>query len=296
VGAIKDGPMLPAGFTATNPVPAWGGAEAEDVDAGERQIRRFLQHRDRLVTATDFQTIAWRSPGVSVGRVEVLPAWHPSLAPAAPGAAPGVVTLMVVPRSDPEKPDAPRPNRAFLDAMCAQLEPRRLVTTELVLRGPVYKGIWISVGIEPGPRESVAATAELVRQRLRTLLSPLPPSGFSGQSSPLYGALPPPELRGWPLNQSVQAKVLLAEVARVPGVRSVAGLRLAEGLGPETDAVSILGIELPEILGISVVAGEPLDLSSLRGDGGAAGGTGSGSGTGSAGKRRLPVPVVAENC
>ena len=86
----------------------------------------------------------------------------------------------------------------------------------------------------------------------------------------------------------VQAQVLLAEVARVSGVRSVAPVLLALGSGPAVESVPMEGIELPEILGISVVAGDPIDLASLRGDA-------SGTGTGTGGKR-LPVPVLAETC
>lgn len=291
-GSIKGGPLLPAGFTATNPIATWGGADAEDVAAGERQVPRYVQHRDRLVTAADFETIAWRTPGIAIGRIEVLPAWHPSLAPAAPGSAPGVVTLMAIPRYDLKAPDAPRPDRAFLDALCAYLDPRRLVTTEIVLRGPVYKGIWISVGIETGARESIASVADAVRKRLRALLSPLPPPGYYGPQTLLYAEPSPAEERGWPLATPVQAKVLEAEVARVPGVRSVTGLRLAEGAGAAIDRVAMDGIELPEILGLSIVAGDPVDLAALRGETGGSGADSSGSG----GPRRLPVPVTSETC
>src|SRR6185503_18665151 len=122
-GAIKGGPSLPAGFTATNPVRTWGGADAETVEEGEKQVQRWLQHRARLVTAEDFATIAWRTPGVEMGRVEVIPAWSPALSPSEPGAAPGAVTLMLIPRRDSEQPDAPRPDRLFLDAVCAWLDP-----------------------------------------------------------------------------------------------------------------------------------------------------------------------------
>lgn len=288
-GAIKGGPLLPAGFTATNPIRTWRGADSEKVEDGEKQIRRYLQHRDRLVTVGDFETIAWRAPGISIGRIEILPAWHPSLSPAAPGAAPGVVTVLAIPRFDPAHPNAPRADRGFLDALCSHLDPRRLVTTELVVRGPIYKGIWISVGIETIGGASIAETSEAVRQRLRDALTPLSTADFAGQQGPLYGLPPTAEQRGWPLRTPVQARVLLAEAARVPGVRSVASVLLAEGSGPAVETVTIEGIELPEILGISVVAGDPVDLSSLRGDSSA----GSGSTTD---PKRLPVPIVAETC
>ena len=49
----------------------------ETVADGEKQIARHLQHRDRLVTAADFEAITLRTPGVEIGRVEVLPAFNP---------------------------------------------------------------------------------------------------------------------------------------------------------------------------------------------------------------------------
>ena len=136
IGAINSGPTLPPGFAVRNEVPTWGGADAETVDDGEKQVTRYLQHRDRLVTAGDFETIVRRAPGVEIGRVDVIPAFQPALAPNEPGDAPGAVTVMVIPRHDPLQPDAPRPDRLFLNSICAYLDPRRLVTTELHLRGP----------------------------------------------------------------------------------------------------------------------------------------------------------------
>jgi hypothetical protein len=84
----------------------------------------------------------------------------------------------------------------------------------------------------------------------------------------------------------VHARALLAEAARVPGVVEVADVLLALGDGAAVDSVDISGVQLPEILGISVVRGDPIDLASLRGDGA----------TPSTGPSLLPVPVVAETC
>ncbi len=295
-GALKIGPLAPGGFKATNPIATWGGTDAEDVVAGEKQIQRMLQHRDRLVTEADFRSIAWRTPGVAIGRIDVLPAWHPDLGPAAIGSVPGVVTLLAAPRFDAETPAAPRADRAFLDALCRWLDPRRLVTTELVLRSPNYRGIWISVGISVAGGYSVAEVADAVKTRLRAYLSPLPPEGsnFAATDGPLYGPEAEPAVRGWPLERSVHARALMAEAARVPGLFEVEGLLLALGNGGAVDVIEMTGIELPELLGISVVGGDPVDLALLRGDTGSS--LASGTGTPRTGPPLLPVPVVAETC
>ena len=56
-------------------------------------------------------------------------------------------------------------------------------------------------------------------------------------------------------------------------------------------AISITGIELPEIAGISVVGGDPIDIALMRGDIGSSQIPGDGGGP-----QLLPVPVVAETC
>jgi hypothetical protein len=287
-GAINGSPQLPSGFTVSNPVRTWGGADAEDVQSGEKQVKRYLQHRDRLVSADDFESIACRTPGVQIGRIEVLPAFHPDLSPSEPGSAPGVVTLMAVPRFDPGQPDAPRADRMFLNALCRYLDPRRLVTTELVIRGADYKGIWISVGVEVATGLSVAEVVENVKAKLRDVLRPIGPDGCQPRPTPLFTPRTVDAARGWPLRTAVSARVLLAEVARVSGVTSVADVLLAEGTRGASERVDMQGLELPRVLGISVVAGDPLPIDALRGDSG---------GTEAEERRRfLPVPVIPETC
>jgi predicted phage baseplate assembly protein len=287
-GMVKGGPMLPAGVAATNPVPTWGGAEAESVAAAEKQVPRFVTHRDRLVTADDYRAIAWRTPGVALGRLEVLPAAHPDVAPLTIGSAPGAVTLMAVPARDPAHPDAPRADRPFLNALCTYLDPRRLVTTELVLRGPDYVGIWISIGIEIAGGRPVAETVEAVKTKIKAYLSPLAARGTPMPQLPmLYGPDIDPALRGWPLARPVHARALLAEAARTPGVVEVYDVLLAQGIKAGAESVELSGLELPEILGLSVVTGPPLSLDVQRG----ATGTPTPAAVG-----RMPVPVLAETC
>src|SRR5262249_31293912 len=147
-GAINSGPSLPAGFSVTNPVRTWGGGDAETAADGVKQGTRYLQHRDRLVTAHDFETIALRTPALDVGRGDVIAAYNPDLMCNEPGDVPGAVTLMVVPRYDPLHPDTPEPDSLFLCTVCDYLGPRRLVTTELYVRGPDYLEILVSVGVQ----------------------------------------------------------------------------------------------------------------------------------------------------
>lgn len=259
-GAIASGAALPAGFAVTQPVRTWGGADAEDVVSGERQVPRYLQHRDRLVTVGDFRTIAWRTPGVAIGRIEVLPAFHPDLTTSQPGDAPGTVTLMVIPRFDEKRPAAPEPDRVFLDSICRYLDPRRLVTTEIVLRGPEYRSIWLSIGIVVKPGADTASVQQAVRERLTAFLSPLPPEAATTGGSEL-----PRENGGWPLSKGVIDREILAEASRVDGVLLVNGVVLATETGGARQSVPIAGLQLPRLERISVLIGDPIDADALRG-------------------------------
>ncbi len=293
-GIIKEGPYVAAGLSATNPVATWGGADPETVAQGEKQIPRVIQHRERLVTVDDFRTIAWRTPGISIGRIEVLPACHPDVRPVAVGTVPGVVTLMAIPAKDPLNPRAPRSDNRFIDALCAYLDPRRLVTTEIALRGASYVGIWLSLGIEVEASFQTAEVVDAVKARIHRYLHPLPPPDVQLPDllPQLYAPETDPALRGWPLGKPVNARSVLAEAARVPGVISVANVFLARGNEPSTETVEFTGLELPEILGISVVTGDPVPLDDVRGL--SAGGREENEGVNT--RPRLPVPVFAETC
>lgn len=284
-GAIATAPALPSGVKVTNPVRTWGGAEAETVDEGEKQIARFLRHRDRLVSAEDFDTIVRRTPGVDVGRVDVIPAFNPELSPSSPGDAAGAVTLMLIPRVDPLHPDAPQPDQPFLDAVCDYIDPRRLVTTEVFLRGPKYKGIWVSVGFDPVAGRSIAEVRDALKAALLRFLAPLgSETGPPGTPEADF----PHAANGWPRLKPVVPLELLAVASRVSGVDLVRPVIVAAGADPgsDSDPVPMSGLELP-LVTVSVVAGDPLPLDQVRGLAPPAQ---------PQPKTLVPVPVVPETC
>ncbi|MBA4175715.1 MAG: hypothetical protein C0505_04015 [Leptothrix sp. (in: Bacteria)] len=278
-GALNAGPTLPPGIKPANPLPTWGGADAEDTASGEKRVAGFIRHRDRLVTADDFAEVARRAPGVDIARVEVLAAWHPDLGDSQPGDAPGVVTLMLVPRHDPRAPDAPSPDRAFLDALCRHLDPRRLVTTELVLRGPDYVPVWLSIGLTVAGGWAVPEVRDAVKARLRAVLAPARTEAVAD--------LPGLDA-GWPLARAVNRLELWAEVARVPGVLKVNEVLLAGASGGAVDTeITLRGLQLPQLAGLSVELGSALPLDDLRG---------STTPPAAGGPRFVPVPTVSSSC
>lgn len=297
--AIKTGPSLPPGIIVTNPVPTWGGVYAESPAEGEKQISRFLQHRDRLVNAGDFETIVRRTPGIDIGRVDVIPAYNPELELSEPGNGAGAVTLMIIPKYDSARPDAPLPDRNFMAAVCEYIDPKRLVTTEVFLKEPQYKSIWISAGISVVAGYSIAEVREAVKQRLRQFLSPLPYSMPETRDTACGARASYSHMAtGWPLSRPVIALELAAEASRADGVASITKLLLGDDTGAGKDGVvGMRGLELPRIMGISVLVGDPMELEQLR-DGQTAsaneqdtGGTG-----GTGGKVVVPVPIIPEEC
>jgi hypothetical protein len=257
----------PEGFKVTNPVRTWGGADAETAAAGEKQISRYLQHRDRLVTAYDFETVTLRTPGVEIGRVEVLPNYHPELSSRRGGDAAGAVTLMLVPTFDPVTPDAPSPSNDFLDTVCSYLDTRRLVTTEVFLRGPEYVGIWISIGIQVLPGINPAPVREAVKAAVLQFLAPIVggPQQLPDDPAVLLNApLSPSVYKGWPLGKPVISLEVMTVAGRTSGVEFVQDVLLAQS-GAAVAQVEMTGLQLPRVLGISVTNGPALSLDELRG-------------------------------
>jgi predicted phage baseplate assembly protein len=287
-GEINTSPVLPAGIKVTNPVRTWGGAEAEEVTEGEKQITRYLQHRDRLVSVEDFETIVRRTPGVDINRVEVIPAFNPELLPNEPGDAPGAVTILVIPQNDPEHPDAPVPDRPFLDAICRYVNPRRLVTTELFLQGPEYVDIWVSMGIEVRAGESIAQVREAVKKAVVEFLSPLdrkpePKNDEFIQTSQSNST----EGIGWPLRKSVVALELVTVASRVPGLLLINEVIIAKGAAEPVSEIPFAGLQLPRVR-VTVTIGPALPLDQIRGPAGGVGPTRP--------PKVVAVPVIPEEC
>ena len=123
-----------------------------------------------------------------------------------------MVTVMVVPRFDAARPLWPMPDRLFLRTVCDYLDPRRLVTTEMYVRGPIYRAVYLTVGVQVQAGHFPDVVRQTVRARLYEYLSSLPPGGPDGE--------------GWPLGKRLLPKDLEAVATRVPGVEFVASIQM----------------------------------------------------------------------
>ncbi|NHN38331.1 putative baseplate assembly protein [Pseudomaricurvus alcaniphilus] len=263
-----------------NPLPAYGGAEAETVEQALERIPGELRRRDRAVTEGDFKELARLTPGANISRAECLPRYHPQR-PEAESA--GVVSVVAFPMQDAQHPAAPMPDKNQLRRVCQYLDARRLVTTELYVLPPKYRPVAVAVGVKVKPGYGIDAVRHWVELVIRQFLAPLPPFGPSGE--------------GWPLGRRVHAPELEAAAHQVEGVEYIEGLQiagwddnndlilLADGSVNRT-TITLAKNEVPELTSISVENGPitldpaaPGPLSPEQPD-----------------KPPVPIPVIKEVC
>jgi predicted phage baseplate assembly protein len=236
------------------PIATTGGSDSETLAEAEQRIPALFRHRDRTVTADDYRRLAAETPGVLVGRVEVLPRFKPQQR--RPD-VPGVVSVMVLPAQTSLEPPYLRSDRPLLEAVYAYLDARRPLATELYVIGCEYLSLGVSVGIQIQDGFGSDTVKVAVRDALRQFLFPLAPGGFDGT--------------GWPLGRSVRTRELEVIVARVAGVSSVNGVQLFQRqMSPQSDRwqrlsppltaeLKLEAWQLPELLAVVVAEGDPTD-------------------------------------
>jgi hypothetical protein len=187
---------------------------------------------------------------------------------------------MAIPaRAGTEKP-APRPDRAMLETIHAWLDARRPLGTELYVIAPDYVPVGVSAAVElidPATRDAVL---DMVSQAIRAHLWPLAPGGPDGQ--------------GWPLGRTLDDRLIETAIARVPGIRNVAPVKMFtrsprgawKKVTEDDTGRGLIPLErwqLPELAMLFVSVGETAS-STLPPDAASEGGGG------------IAVPVVPELC
>jgi len=278
-GSIK-AVALPGGvprMKVTQPLATQGGADAEQLAEAEARIPSQIRHGGRAVTAADYRELALRTPGLALGRVEVLERFKPQQRR---DGVPGVVSVMVLPAGPPPPAPAPRPDRPMLETVHAWLDERRPLATELYVIGTDYVPIGVSAAVElveSGRRDEVL---DAVSQAIRLHLWALAPGG--------------PDGTGWPLGRAVDDRMIETAIGRVPGVRAVAPVRLFQRPAGRTRWVAVpedatgrgrirlQRWQLPELAMLSVAEGEAAAATL--------------SATGSVRGGGIAVPVVPKVC
>lgn len=207
-----DGSSVARAIRVVQPTPTTAGADGESLLEAEARIPAMVRHQGRAVTADDYVEIATRTPGVLLGRVEVLRGFKPQQRWTD---VPGVVSVMVLPALEGLLPPMPQADRHLIEAVYDVLSPRVPVSTELYVIGAEYREIGLGVGIEVRAGFDRDLTLMAVRDEVRRLLWPLAPGG------PNAGV-------GWPLGRAVRDREIEVAISRVAGVDEVLGVRLFE--------------------------------------------------------------------
>lgn len=233
-------------FKVQQPLAAAGGDNGETLDDALRRIPQTFRTRDRAVTAEDYRYLATSTPGVRVGRVEVLPGFKPQTRDFE---VPGVVSVLALPDRAGFEPPYPRVDRPFIEAVTNYLDARRPLGTEMYVIGCEYVPLALTVGVDYPPGEGPRVLAA-VQAALKEFLFALRPGGPAGD--------------GWPLGGTVRRRELEIVVSRVEGVTGVDGPVLFTKRNGTWFEVTTRGTDLelrlqpwqlPELLGVTVAAG-----------------------------------------
>lgn len=187
-----------------NLAAATGGRDEESLEAALRRAPRALRSSGRAVTAEDFEHFA-RQAG-DVARAKALPLFHPRF-PGSP--VPGVVSVIVVPDADTAATPAPQPSDGTLRAVCACLDARRLLATELFVLRPDYQLVEVRAELVAADGADLALLGEAVEAALTSFFDPLR-GGEDGQ--------------GWPFGGTIYYSRVYHRVFEVAGVERIGRL------------------------------------------------------------------------
>ena len=155
--------------SVANPEPATGGIEAETMAALLERAPRQIRHRDRAVTLEDYEDLA-KLASPTVARAKCVPLRDLRTDPLGQEKCPGTVSLIIVPQSDEAKP---LPIHRLIHRIQTDLETRADPTINLVVVGPLYIRIEVTIEIALTSFEAVSSLEKTIEQTLAKFLHPL---------------------------------------------------------------------------------------------------------------------------
>ena len=192
----------------SNLLPATGGSDEETMDEARKRAPRTLKSRERAVTGEDYELLAMRSGNIK--RARALPLFHPRH-PTVP--VPGVISVIVIPDVEGE---APMPSQGTLRTVCAYLDQRRLLTTELYVLPPRYREVRVTADIIAHDDADLATVKMAAAEAIGRYFHPLVGGDDSG---------PEVDGSGWPFGGSIYYGLVLHRLM-VEGVLRVAELTI----------------------------------------------------------------------
>lgn len=230
VGALAIAHVVSAGsgvFTGVaNPLPAFGGAEAEDIEVARRDAPQAFRTQERAVTAADYEAAAQRRHDVqrAAARFRWTGSWH--------------TVFVAADRRGGAAVDAP-----FEDRLRGHLERFRMAGTDLEVDAPrpVPLDVQLFICVQPQARR-----AEVQRAVARELSSRRLSDGRLGLFHP----------DRFSFGEPVFASSIVAAAQAVPGVESVRLERFQRLVNPSATSLAEGVIRIGQ-LEIAQLAGDP---------------------------------------
>jgi len=187
---------------------ASGGTEPETdsqiIDRGLRGIR----HGGRAVTLEDFEDLAHLASR-EVARTKCVPLFDLTRDPDNRSKRPGVISVIVVPRSTARKP---KPDLDLLDRVQSYLDKYRQLTANLVLVAPEYLCINVDCEIAVTELEKVSELESSARQAIESYLHPITGG---------------PRGAGWGFGRKPNRLEFFGLLEKLPGVDHVRSLQMS---------------------------------------------------------------------
>ena len=186
-----------------NLAAGYGGRDEESLEQAQDRAALSVKSKCRAVTVEDFEQHAMEAG--TIRRARAIPLRHPDF-PDVP--VPGAVTVIVVPEGDAPNP---LPTEGTLRTVCALLDQRRLLTTEVFVVAPTYRLVEIEV--------EVVADEDADRAQVQTAIE----EALLGYFHPLTGG---EEGTGWPFGRTIFYSQVSQRVFSVEGVDRVERLTI----------------------------------------------------------------------
>jgi predicted phage baseplate assembly protein len=183
-----------SGLRSYNPVPGIGGAEAETMAEAKSRVGGNLSRSERAVTASDFELLAEKTPGVAIARAHAAVGHHPGFPCHPVNGATTVFVVPEIPRDDylfeaGKAVLAPQTDPGALAEISRLLEARRLIGSEVFVCSAQFRAVYLIVemkGIFAGENSLQSELTLLLTRYLDPLVG-----GNGGNGWPFGGPLRP---------------------------------------------------------------------------------------------------------
>lgn len=216
----------------TNLFASAGGTDEETFAEVQRRAPQALKSRDRAVTAEDFELLAMRA--ANIARAKAIPLFHPKF----PGVeVPGVISVVLIPKVNTDEHPEPVPSEGTLQTVCAFLNDRRLLTSEVYVIGPRYQAVQVHVEVIAQDNTDLAIVKTDVVNSITRYFDPITGGEDSTQTE---------DGSGWPFGGDIFYSLLYKRVL-ITGVKRIVSLTITldgEAYQPCQDVAVEAGILL----------------------------------------------------